>query len=384
MKLTSHNARADRSGLHNDRNFDLSYVSHIDISKVKDDLYWTYTGTKEKHLNEIELDYYREHFSKYLQEQNERNTQNGHSERNRTLKQFYKAKYTRPEDKIIQIGNKNEHPDAEKLWECALEYQKRFNEVFGEHCKILTMALHVDETTPHLHVRRIWSYEDEKGCERIGQTKALEKLGIMPKDPTAPETRYNNAKITFTEQDRDLLREICIEKGVELEADEPSKRPHLSDEQYKAAADEINEMERVRDNLMTEISELEDTKSELENICASCEQFFTQPEFDGIYNDEISNNRDRKLAERTKMLAQMIQKELRKAEEAVKFNDNLKNAELESEVLKYQKDIKSLQHKVEMLNSFVVQKKLGQELVDYLMEPERSQPNTTRSDDARN
>lgn len=59
--------------------------------------------------------------------------------------------------------------------------------------------LHVDEATPHVHVRRVWFVEDEKtGHEIIGKNKALEELGIAPPRPDKSIGRYNNAKMTLS------------------------------------------------------------------------------------------------------------------------------------------------------------------------------------------
>ena len=363
MKLTCHTARKDRSGRHNDRNFDLSYAKHIDASKIKDDKYWTYTGVKDKNLNEIELDYYVEHFQQYIDSQNKRNIASGHSERNKTIKQYYKSVSTRPEDKIIQIGDRKEHVDSEILWQCALEYQKRFNEIFGEHCKILTMALHVDEATPHVHIRRVWTYEDENKIKRVGQSKSLEKLGILPKDPTQKESRFNNSKITFTEQERALFRQICLEKSIELEPDEPSKRPHLSVKQYKEAVAEIDELERTINAKKEELEKMNNEIETLNEISSYFDDFFNQNIFRTIYENELKEVEKKVNSEKLKIYLKLLQKEVEKIKEK-------SNLERSIETAKTQKQLQRLEHKVKILNDFIAKKNLTNELLEELLPKE--------------
>lgn len=378
MKLTFHNGRKDRSGLHNDRNFDISYAAHIIPERVKDDQYWTYTGTKDKSLRDIEMDYYEEHFGKYIEAQNKRNESIGHKERNKTLSQFYKGAYTRPEDKIIQIGNKDDHVDAQVLWECALEYQKRFDELYGEHCKILTMALHVDEATPHVHVRRVWTHKDENGYEKVGQTKALEKLGILTKEPDRPEGRCNNSKITFTAQDRELFRQICIEKSIELEPDQPSKRPHLTDKGYKEAVAEIEELERTRDDLRAEVNTLKTNALEVKELLEVCEDFLQQEQFNNMYREEVENAQKKKDAEKLKIYLELLQKEVVKAAETGNFKDSLSQAVSEEQIEKLQKQNKTLEHKIDIYNHFIWDNELKQKFLEYINVPEKTYPDVSK------
>lgn len=370
MKLSAQNARADSAGLHNDRKFDMDYAPHINQEKVMENRYWTYNGEKEASLAEIELDFYKKHFQKYITEQNERNKKSGHSERNRTLKQYYSAKQTRPEDKIIQIGDKDNHPDPEVLWDLCLEYQKRFEEIFGDNCKILDMALHVDEATPHVHIRRVWMYEDGKGLERVGQTKALEKLGILEKDTSKEVGRFNNAKITFTAQERQLFRDICQEKGIELEADQKSNRRHLSVPEYKQAKDEMNELELQTRELRQELEELKGKSADVTFLCDEIDKFLTAPAFYNIHDQEVAEARKKNLAKRAADLIRLFKEESDKvvASEG-SFRAMMEEAYNESKNSKLHKEIKSLNHKVELLNQFVLEKGLGQELVDYLTNP---------------
>ena len=56
MKISSINARIDRAGKHNDRNFDISRAPHIDGEKISENLYWTYNGDMEHTFAEVEAE----------------------------------------------------------------------------------------------------------------------------------------------------------------------------------------------------------------------------------------------------------------------------------------------------------------------------------------
>ena len=106
MKITNRNARKDASGKHNDRNFNLSAASYIDPEKCKDNKYWTYAGSHDLSFMDLEKEFYKQHFSDHIKEQNKKNIKARHKERNKTIEQYRKAKLTRPEDKCIKENKK--------------------------------------------------------------------------------------------------------------------------------------------------------------------------------------------------------------------------------------------------------------------------------------
>lgn len=309
MKASNINGRQDRKGKHNDRNFDVDRSSHIDASKSDQNIYWTYNGDDSKTFSELELDFYKDHFSRYVEKQNEKERASAHYKRVKTMEKYRTATYSRPEDKVLQIGDMNDHPSPEQLWECALEYQKRFNERYGSNCKIVDMALHLDEATPHVHVRRVWICHNEDGDERVGQNKALEEMGILPPDTMAPEGRYNNAKVTFTYEDQELFREICREKGLEIEEPEGSKKTHLDVLDYKKQVreEEVMELTKENDKLIKKNDEIEikndEAKKSIEEACNAFENLMLNPYFNGRYKRKMEKLRQLEAMERFERLA---------------------------------------------------------------------------------
>ncbi len=320
MKITNRNARIDRAGKHNDRNFNLDNAPHIDQTKLGENKYYTYNGDTEHSFDEIEREFYEVHFSSYLAEQNRKNEEARHKERNRSVEDYARSKYTRPEDKILQIGNIKEHASGEELWECALEYMRQFNEIFGEHCMILDMALHMDEATPHVHVRRVWIAEDEAGHEYVSQTKALMQLGITAPDQEKANSKFNNPKITFTQTDTQLFRDICISRGLKINLTPAEKREHLStlDYKVKALTEEVEDLERTRDSLNSDIAKAESraektvrTLEELDKTMDDMIQYFEQsPFFEDRYCPELEMAKKKGRAERFQILSDIYTREM--------------------------------------------------------------------------
>ena len=100
--------------------------------------------------------YYEDHYSDFIKGQNARNEKNRHPERNRTTEDLLKNKMTCPEETIFQIGKEGEHMSGEQLFHIADSFMKRFEGMFGDHVHILDFALHMDETTPHIHERHVF------------------------------------------------------------------------------------------------------------------------------------------------------------------------------------------------------------------------------------
>ncbi len=293
MRITSINARKDRAGKHNDRNFDLDKAPHIDQARVCLNKYYTYNnvGIDEISLAENEEQFYEDHFAPYLQEHNEIAKKARHYSRVKSIEEYHKGQNTRPEDKLLQIGNKYYHPSGDTLWECVQDYRERFERIFGEHCKILDMSLHLDEETPHVHLRRVWIATDPNGKEYVSQTKALEQLGITEPDTTKPISKTNNAKMSLTAMDLELFQDVCIEHGLPIEKTPRAKRKHLETDEFKELAKEATKNERMQ--LERDRKIIAESKEELDDICEEAITILKQaPRFIYVpYRDEIQEAR---------------------------------------------------------------------------------------------
>lgn len=117
---------------------------------------------------------------------------------------------------IVQIGDKDSagvvtNPEnAQIVTECLLEYVKDFQER-NPNLYMFNAVLHLDETTPHLHIDVIpFSDDYKKGMDKqLSIAKAFEAMGY--------DKNCDNASRDFTINERKILREICKRHGLEIE-----------------------------------------------------------------------------------------------------------------------------------------------------------------------
>ena len=233
LKLTRHNGRAGAHGTynpkHNDRSFNLANSEHIDPERAKGNIYWDcfhgFRSTLDPQdpddlaatFSDVERQFYETHYTAFIESQNERNAKIRHTERNRTIEDLLAGKKTCPEETIYQFGTLDEHASVEDLVLVVTEFMSEFHERFGTHVHLLDWALHLDESTPHIHERHVFDCENKYGEVAPQLEKALEALSFELPDPIKPISRRNNRKITFDAACRKMLFEIAKRHGLELE-----------------------------------------------------------------------------------------------------------------------------------------------------------------------
>lgn len=289
MRATLHSGRVGKDGVfssrHNDRNFD-TRAEHIDPERSKDNFYWhcMMPERPEMTFDEVEDEFYKQHFSSHLNAQHGRYMAQRHAERCRTIDDMRKSPRTCPEEVILQIGTVHDGIPARMLKNIALEYIQWEEKTFPG-VRTLDIALHQDEQGgAHIHQRRVWIAHDKDGYEMVSQTKALQEMDIQRPDPTRPEGRYNNRKQVFTQICREKFVEICIEHGLEIET-EPREhsRSGRTLEEYKALQEkekacafsdiskhlsaQVDEMTREKNLLYTQIEIGREKKRQLNREC---------------------------------------------------------------------------------------------------------------------
>ena len=252
----------DRSNILKARQQDKSMEdNHIDLDRTAGNVYAVYDAEQGRYINptkplhEYERDFYIKNYSEALEETNRKYLANRHPERCKTIDDLLadklpngRANRTAPEEIILQIGDKDHHPDKETFIQCMREYFAtlvEYSRQYGDHIHVLDIAIHVDEATPHAHLRRVIDYKDEHGLSHIGQAKGLEQMGIPLPDPAAPRSRHNNHKMTFDKQMRECFQTICRNHGldIELEVKEPGRKHIKEKEKYIALMLEQQEEE---------------------------------------------------------------------------------------------------------------------------------------------
>ena len=131
---------------------------------------------------------------------------------------------------------------------------------FGEHVHVLDWALHLDESTPHIHERHVFDCENKYGEVAPQQEKALKALGFNLPDPDKPLSRRNNRKITFDAACRKMLFEIAKRHGLNLEEEaEYSSRKYLEKQDFILAKqkDQLSAQQDRLDELTLKVSDME-------------------------------------------------------------------------------------------------------------------------------
>ena len=208
----------------------------------------------------MEQHFYENRYSKFIEKQNERNAKIRHTERNRSIPDLLSSRKTCPEETIYQLGTLDEHASAEDLLNIVTEFIDEFKAKFGEHVHVLDWALHLDESTPHIHERHVFDCENQYGEVAPQQEKALEALGFDLPDPDKPLSRRNNRKITFDAACRKMLFEIAKRHGLELEEEaEYGNRQYLEKQDYILAKqkEQLAAQQSKLDELTLKVSDME-------------------------------------------------------------------------------------------------------------------------------
>ena len=204
--------------------------------------------------------FYEIHYAHFVENQNARNAKIRHTERNRTIEDLLAGKKTCPEETIYQFGTLDEHASVEDLVLVVTEFMSEFHERFGTHVHLLDWALHLDESTPHIHERHVFDCENKYGEIAPQQEKALEALGFDLPDPDKPLSRRNNRKITFDAACRKMLFEIAKRHGLELEEEaEYGSRKYLEKQDFILAKqkEQLTAQQNKLDELTLKVSDME-------------------------------------------------------------------------------------------------------------------------------
>lgn len=252
LRVSQHSGRSG-SAKHNDRSFmkersdawRQEHAPHIDTDRTAGNQTWTWDGETDFEVSERA--WYTEVYQQAQEQTNARYRREGHADRCKTTDQLYEGRLTRPEEMILQVGKQTDGIDPacfKKAVDSYIDRLEAWNEATGGHMHILSIAMHVDEASPHLHIRRVWDYQDKDGLCRLGQAKALQAAGVPLPDPTKPTGRYNNRKMSFDSMARGWWQECCREQGWDIETEARPDMRHKSKQDY------------IRDQMATEIDGL--------------------------------------------------------------------------------------------------------------------------------
>lgn len=233
---------------HNDRQFDLDKADHIDQERqnLNSLVIWSQNREDQKYsFEEWERKYYEDHYSESLTATNEKYLAQRHPEKVRTMEDWLKT--YKPTEAIIQLGNEKEQVDHQYLIKSAME---TINEIKAKYPQFvpLDLALHRDETTPHIHLRFVIEGHDKSGHLKPLKTQGLKEMGIERPDLSQPEGRHNNPLMSFTNEVRETLYRKIEELGLDLDRTPHPNQEHEKTLQYKKneLVADIESLERER------------------------------------------------------------------------------------------------------------------------------------------
>lgn len=316
IRTVVHNGRRRSTGeayspKHNSRSGGIG--DHVLANPERKNIYITldFDGNPTMHeqvdFEKHEREFY-EVFRPSLEAQNERYRKKGNKDRILTMDEYREARP--PEETILQVGNKDQAVLTEVTQIAVARWLDSMRAKYGSRYKIVDVAIHYDEPgtgggicadgsrsknlSGHAHVRAVWCAEGKDGWV-VSESKALAQLGVTYDDSRA-RSRYNNPKITFTQEARELFNQLVEEQNIAVETvpARPGKRTMTKEEyiteQLREHQEELrNEVENLsnecleiqavtalevqkRDELVEEVAVLAEKKSLLETALHGLEQ----------------------------------------------------------------------------------------------------------------
>ena len=260
---------------HNSRSGSIG--SHILANPERKNIYITidFDGKMKLHdkvdFEAHEKEFY-ETFRPALEEQNKRYKEKGRHDRVLTLRQYREAHP--PVETILQVGNKDQEISPDVTQKAISRWIDQMRILYGSRYKIVDVAIHYDEpgtgggicsdgnrsknTAGHAHIRAVYCAEGKDGWV-VSESKALAQLGITY-DESRPRSRYNNPKITFTREMRELFNQLVEEQNIAVETvpARPGKRS-MTKEEYLAA-----QLREHKKELQSDVEALSNERSEIQ------------------------------------------------------------------------------------------------------------------------
>ena len=320
-----------RCDLHNNRKYKNNKNEQIDLSLSKYNI--TLKGTKN--ITEDIRKFYKEEFGEAVYKYNQKQK----DERRKIvdyLEKINKERNNIAVEFIFQIGDKQD-------WEeVSIEDKAKTKDIFEKAIGILekrgiktvNASLHLDETSPHLHLIAVPVVENQKrGLEK--QVSQRQVLTLK----TLYEVRKEVEEIFIQEYNKIYGTSKELKKGCEIEE-------HLSVEDYKdtkkilEVAKKVGDRKEFKRELDINLSELdEDLKKLKEEI-------------------ETKKEEQSKLTRLEKELDIVIKEQKRVKEEKEKeiadLQENVKSKEeLETELKEKEKDLLEIKNKVDKINESV-------------------------------
>lgn len=293
-KVSMNNSRQGYAA-HNDRSmyepgaYDLSANLHWDWRLPNDD-FQAARGAGES--VSAERDYYDERYSAILAARNESKLKRYHADEVWSMAQW--AEKNPPHETVLQLGAVGDDTEDALKARYAIDAARRFREeVRKAGGEVISIDVHMDEASPHAHVR--WVMNDEKGKPNVKGCLRAHGYDV------AEASRANNPMKAWTAHVRDQMEAMAEEMGAELDKHRISRR-NLSVRDYKATkrVEEALQIEEAAQRTIRETKRREQEK--LQAIARKKREITT------ALDQEIKQreNRIKDLAEQEKTLIERI------------------------------------------------------------------------------
>jgi hypothetical protein len=315
--------------------------------------------TEKMKFQDVELKYYNENYASALDEQNAKYKKNRQHKHVKTMEDWLGSPMYAPTETILRVGNVDDgFASVSELKAMLDEYLSDLNDWSKRHGNcyhILNWSLHGDEfyeddvtkevklSSPHVHIRGVYDYVDENGIRKIGIEKALEQAGIEPPTPYAntkakKPTRYNNRKMTFDAQCRELWQDKVKNHGFDIETTpRPNKRRakdregYILDKRADKAILQASEREAAANEAIRQAQERE---AEAAKIIQDAEKLKKQAINEGrLEADKKLEERKKRLEDREKRVNELNEKSEREQQALKTKHNKLDAAIFEAETL---------------------------------------------------
>ena len=216
---------------HNNRKI---VAKNVDRARICDNIIYRKQDIRQK---------FEELFGQALSEYNAKQTQ-----KSRRISDYYEHVLKSAKGKpfyeiVVQFGDVESCGLGSGNWETAAkmldEYMRNF-EQRNPNLKVFNAVLHLDESTPHLHIDFIpIARKSERGLSvKVSMKGALREQGFTSAN------RFQNEWAAWSESERGIMEQILIEHKLSRD-NKNVHREHLSVDEYKRVAAQVAEIKKV-------------------------------------------------------------------------------------------------------------------------------------------
>lgn len=284
MKASFRNAKGSCN--HNDRSFKTEDADHLKengqvYAYVMENGKFKQVATGHYLLEYAEKERYKELVGEHFKNVNARYREQGHPEKCRTLRQHWKGKHA-PIESIFQIGKEGEFNDVQALRRAVIQTLSQMKKKLGNNIEILSMSIHCEETSVHIHVRWMILAHDKDGNLMPDKENGLCEAGIELPDQTKTKDRDNNRMVNFTDISRNIwydeVDKVLEPYGIKIDRETDPKnrsRRNKKVQEYRAEQlgkkvieleNRVETLENDKKQLVKRIQELTEVKEDNDEI----------------------------------------------------------------------------------------------------------------------